>query len=359
MDFIPPICHICIIIEHTMKIYYTHIHEKHDPLYEGYNAEGNMPSYEKALRAEIVRTALENTNWAEFQSPSNFSLDPILAVHSAAYIAYLQSAYADWRGYSPVEGMAFIPGTYSIDYEQARSLRGNEQSGFFLMDTTVAITPGTFTAARHAVDCALSGAQALITGDYVSFALTRPPGHHAGTEICGGYCYLNNAAIAAEWLSHTGKIAILDVDYHAGNGTQHIFYQNPHVLTLSLHADPAFEYPYYGGLAEQTGEGPGFGFHRNFPLPKDTNQSQYLKALDQALKLIITFNPKYLIVSAGMDTYYKEPLGSFKLSQECINRIGKQVASLRLPTLIVMEGGYHLPSLGDNFVAFLEPFVEK
>jgi acetoin utilization deacetylase AcuC-like enzyme len=280
-------------------------------------------------------------------------------VHSVAYLDYLRSAYEDWRGYSPVDGMAFIPGTYTIDYQSARLLKGDEQAGFFLMDTTVAITPETFSAVLQAAYCALSGAQALINGDRVTFALTSPPGHHAGNEICGGYCYLNNAAIAAQWLSFSEKVAILDVDYHAGNGTQQIFYQNPNVLTVSLHADPAFEYPYYGGQAEQMGEGSGNGFHRNFPLPKDTNQTQYLKALDQALRLIIKFNPKYLVVSAGMDTYYREPLGSFKLSQDSIHIIGRQVAGLRLPTLIVMEGGYHLPSLGDNFVAFLEPFVEQ
>jgi acetoin utilization deacetylase AcuC-like enzyme len=340
-----------------MKIFYTPIHRKHDPPYEGYNGDGVMPSYEKALRAEIVRTALKNTNWAEFHSPSNFGLDPILTIHSAAYLEYLRSAYQDWQVYSPVDGMAFIPGTFTIDYKRARLLRGDEQAGFFLLDTTVAISPGTYTAALSAVDCALSGAQALVAGDMVSFALTRPPGHHAGTEICGGYCYFNNAAIAAQWLSHVGKIAILDVDYHAGNGTQEIFYQNPNVLTVSLHADPAFEYPYYGGQAEHTGEGPGYGFHRNFPLPKDTNQTQYLRALEKALKLITEFAPNYLVISAGMDTYYKEPLGSFKLSQESIYMIGKQIASLKLSSLIVMEGGYHLQSLGDNFVAFLEPFV--
>jgi acetoin utilization deacetylase AcuC-like enzyme len=342
-----------------MKIFFTPIHEKHDPPYEGYNADGYMSSYEKALRAEIVKTALKNTHWAKFHSPSIFGLDPILAVHSAEYLNYLRSAYQDWLAYSPVDGMAFIPGTYTISYKHARLMRGDEQAGFFLMDTTVAITPGTFPAALNAAYCALSGAQALVKGDKVSFALTRPPGHHAGNEICGGYCYLNNAAIAAQWLSYSGKVAILDVDYHAGNGTQQIFYQNPRVLTVSIHADPAFEYPYYAGQAEQTGEGPGNGFHRNLPLPKDTNQAQYLKALDQALKLIFEFNPKFLVVSAGMDTYYKEPLGSFKLCQDSIHMIGRQVADLKLPTVIVMEGGYHLPSLGENFVAFLEPFVDQ
>jgi acetoin utilization deacetylase AcuC-like enzyme len=253
--------------------------------------------------------------------------------------------------------MAFIPGTFSIDVQQARLLRGDEQMGFFLMDTTVAISSGTFPAALHAAYCALSGAQVISTGERVAFSLNRPPGHHAGREICGGYCFFNNAAIAAMWLSPSGKIAILDVDYHAGNGTQEIFYDNANVLTVSLHADPAFEYPYYGGFSEETGTGQGSGFHRNLPLPKGTDQTQYLKSLTQALNLITVFGPRYLVVSAGMDTYFDEPLGSFRLSQENIHCIGEQIASLGLPTLIVMEGGYHLPSLGDNFVAFLEPFL--
>jgi acetoin utilization deacetylase AcuC-like enzyme len=154
------------------------------------------------------------------------------------------------------------------------------------------------------------------------------------------------------------KIAILDVDYHAGNGTQQIFYQNPNVLTASLHADPAFGYPYYAGQVNKLMKDLDpvsieISLYKN-----DTNQNQYLDTLEQALKLIYEFDPKYLVVSAGMDIYYEEPLSCFKLSQEGIHMIGKQVARLKLPTLIVMEGGYHLPSLGDNFVAFLEPFAE-
>jgi len=339
-----------------MKIFYSPHHVQHDPPFEGYNVNGAKPSFEKAGRAEIVHAALLETGWAEFQPPFDFGLEPILAVHSAAYLEYLRSAYPAWQKFSPVEGMAFIPGTYGIDHQQACSLTGFEQSGFFLMDTTVAITPGTFPAAVDAAFCALSGAQALTGGERAVFALNRPPGHHAGREVCGGYCYLNNAAIAAEWLNQQGKVAILDVDYHAGNGTQEIFYERTDVLTVSLHADPAFEYPYYAGSAAETGAGPGTGYHRNFPLPSGTDQTLYLEALAQALELITRFQPRYLVVSAGMDTCKDEPQGSFRLTQESIHEIGRLISELGLPTLIVMEGGYHLPSLGSNFAAFLEPF---
>lgn len=340
-----------------MKIFFDSTHQHHNPPYEGYAAEGPKPSFEKAERAEIVSAALRQTQWAEFVSPLDFGLEPILEVHSAVYLEYLRSAYQDWQAFSPVSGMAFIPGTYGIDYQQARARSGYEQAGFFLMDTTVAVTPGTFPAAVAAANCALSAARALENSDKAAFALTRPPGHHAGAEICGGYCYFNNAAIAAQWLSRRGKTAILDVDYHAGNGTQDIFYQRADVLTISLHADPAEEYPYYAGFALETGTGAGTGFHRNFPLPAGTDQPHYLKALAQALDLVAHFEPKHLVVSAGMDTYKDEPQGSFKLTQAGIHKIGKEIASLDLPTLIVMEGGYHLPSLGENFAAFLEPFA--
>ena len=166
-----------------------------------------------------------------------------------------------------------------MDHPTSLTLNGTEQYGFFVMDTTVAITPGTFSAAIDAAYCALSGAQALTTGETAVFALNRPPGHHAGREICGGYCYFNNAAIAAQWLSQLGKVAILDVDYHAGNGTQDIFYERANVLTVSLHADPTFEYPSYAGFAHETGLGAGEGFHHNFPLPAGTDLPRYSNPL--------------------------------------------------------------------------------
>lgn len=340
-----------------MKIFYNPHHQQHNPPFEGYTAAGNLPAFEKAARAEIVRTVLQTQPWAEILPPSNFGLEPILAVHSATYVEYLRSAYAEWQAYSPVNGIAFIPGTFGIRYEEAQARSGYEQAGFFLVDTTMAIEPGTFEAALQAAYGALAGAQAIAAGERSAFALSRPPGHHAGREIGGGYCFFNNAAVAALWLSQRGKVAILDVDYHAGNGTQEIFYERPDVLTISLHADPAFEYPHYAGFAEEIGTGPGLGFHRNFPLPEGTGQSRYLGVLAEALELVASFGPEHLVISAGMDTYKDEPLGTFKLTQESIHKIGQQISSLSLPTLVVMEGGYHLPSLGDNFAAFLEPFV--
>jgi len=342
-----------------MKIIYSPNHRQHDPPFEGYDDNDAQPSYEKAERADTVYAALKETDWAEFHPPGDFGLEPILAVHSAAYLEYLRLAYQDWKIHSPVDGMAFIPGTYGIDHQKARILSGSEQSGFFLLDTMVAITLGTFSAALHSAHCALTGAQSLTNGESTVFSLNRPPGHHSGQEICGGYCYFNNAAIAAQWLSGLGKVAILDVDYHAGNGTQAVFYDRADVLTVSLHADPEKEYPYYAGYATETGTGPGSGHHCNFPMPFGTDLSVYLETLETALDLIVRSAPEYLIVSAGMDIYKDDPLGKFELTHDDIHLIGCEISDLALPTLVVMEGGYHIPTLGANFEAFLEPFAKR
>jgi acetoin utilization deacetylase AcuC-like enzyme len=187
--------------------------------------------------------------------------------------------------------------------------------------------------------------------------LCRPPGHHAGREIAGGTCFFNNAAIAAQWLTQFGKVVLLDVDYHAGNGTQAIFYARSDVLTISLHTDPAFEFPYYSGYATETGAGNGLGFHHNFPLPAGTDDAAYLKTLAQAITLVREFAPAYLIVSAGMDIYEGDPPGRFKITREGIREIGHRIAAFGLPTAILMEGGYNTGALGENISAFLGEFI--
>ncbi len=339
-----------------MKIFYTASHQAHDPAYEGYTATELLPAFEKSARATEVMTVLSRLPWAMITPPHDFGLAPILAVHTETYLTYLRTAYAKWQPYSPVEGLAFIPGTDGIDYPTASAMSGSDQYGFFLLDTTVTINSQTYLAAIEAAQCAISGAQALLEGDQAAFAICRPPGHHAGREICGGYCFLNNAAIAANHLSHQGKVAILDIDFHAGNGTQAIFYERNDVFVISLHADPVREYPHYAGYAHEAGLGAGCGFHRNFPLTAGINDHQYLNTLKQATQLIRTFDPEYLVVSAGMDIYEADPLGDFKITRPGIAAIGQEIAGLGLPTLIVMEGGYHIPSLGENFASLLAAF---
>jgi acetoin utilization deacetylase AcuC-like enzyme len=184
----------------------------------------------------------------------------------------------------------------------------------------------------------------------------RPPGHHAGKDYAGGYCFINNASVAAHWLSSSGKVAVLDIDYHCGNGTQDIFYERADVLTISIHADPHVEYPYYAGYASETGSGAGAGFHKNFPLERDTDDARYLSALEEALSLIRKFAPRYLVVSAGMDIYADDPLGTIKVTTPGIGEIGRRISALELPTVIIMEGGYNNDALGRNIVTLLGEF---
>jgi acetoin utilization deacetylase AcuC-like enzyme len=221
------------------------------------------------------------------------------------------------------------------------------------MDLSACIVEGTYQAALASANCALSAAELVSSGERISFALCRPPGHHAGKDYAGGYCFINNASVAANWLSSKGKVALLDIDYHCGNGTQDIFYERNDVLTISIHADPNFEYPHYWGYADETGSGAGLGFHKNLPLERGTDNGIYLSALDEALSLIRKFEPKHLVVSAGMDIYADDPLGKIKVTTEGIGEIGKRIASLGLPTVIVMEGGYANEVLGINITTFL------
>jgi len=197
----------------------------------------------------------------------------------------------------------------------------------------------------------------LAEGDYGrdrdGFWKARPPGHHAGKDYAGGYCFINNASVAANWLSSKGRLAILDIDYHCGNGTQDIFYDRDDVLTISIHADPDYEYPSYFGYADERGQDKGVGFHRNFPLPAGTGDDAYLETLAGALHMIREFKPTYLVVSAGMDIYADDPLGTIKVSTAGIGRIAQKIAELEIPTIIIMEGGYNNDALGRNILAFL------
>ncbi len=347
-----------------MKIFYTETHRLHDPAFEVFDGGQRVPYLESPERMERVLKALRKTDWAEIVPPRDFGLDPIRAVHSEAYLNFLASAWTEWLAADPetaasADKTALLPATFAAKRDQLpESILG--KAGFFLLDLSVPVVEGTYAAALASANCALSTAE-FISSSTVrrpssAFALCRPPGHHAGREIAGGYCFLNNAAIAAQWLTRFGKVAILDVDYHAGNGTQDIFYARRDVLTISIHADPSFEYPYYAGYASETGEGDGLGFHRNFPLPAGTDDAAYLQTLDQALERITAHGPTSLVISLGVDGFGGDPLGKFKLTRQGFGEIGRRVAALHLPTAILMEGGYNTDALGENVAAFLESF---
>lgn len=241
-----------------------------------------------------------------------------------------------------------------------RNLDGDIEArlGSYASDTATPIARGTWSAAKAAADVALSAAQCVVAGGRAAFALTRPPGHHASADTFGGYCYLNNAAIAAQCCADRGmRVAILDVDYHHGNGTQAIFYDRDDVLYCSLHADPAFAFPHFAGFGDERGAGDGEGANLNLPLPSGTGWNSYASALGNGMDCISRFGPDILVVSLGLDTFEHDPICDFRLRGEDYLRLGEAIAGARIPTLFLFEGGYDLASIGANTANVLEAFL--
>jgi acetoin utilization deacetylase AcuC-like enzyme len=226
------------------------------------------------------------------------------------------------------------------------------------MDSGTPLTAGTWTAAKTGADCAVNAAHALRLGERGAFVLSRPPGHHAGADFFGGYCFLNNAALAAQHLLDDGarKVAIIDIDYHHGNGTQSIFYGRDDVLFISIHADPRSEYPFYLGHADERGEGAGLGYNMNLPLPAGTSSKAWFAALETACIRLGSFAPDALVVSLGVDTFAGDPLSRFALQSADYLKVGERLAYLNLPTAFIFEGGYAVKELGTNVVNVLEGY---
>jgi len=344
-----------------MKVYYSEAHRKHEPPFEVFDGGLRTPYLENPDRMDRILNALRETDWAEIVAPQDFGLEPIYAVHDKGYIDFLASSWTEWLASEAEDKSALLPATFALRRHPQKPASLLGRAGYYMMDLSACIVEGTYAAALASANCALSAAQAVANGERSAFALCRPPGHHAGKDYAGGYCFLNNASVAANWLSAKGKVALLDIDYHCGNGTQDIFYDRSDVLTISIHADPSFEYPYYAGYADETGSGAGLGFHKNFPLEPSagTNDTRYLSALEAALSLIREFTPEHLVISAGMDIYADDPLGKIKVSSEGIREIGKRISALQLPTVIVMEGGYNNEALGRNVVAYLSALAGR
>ncbi|PWH13057.1 MAG: hypothetical protein DDG59_14860 [Anaerolineae bacterium] len=345
-----------------MKVFYSPHLESFQPPYQIHFGQVVAAS-EVAGRAQRVVEALHRAGLAEVEAPQRFPLEAIQAVHAADYIAFLQQANqmpfldpeSDGKPFEVIFPTVF---PYSERW-QPRAETVMSLVSRYCFDTYTPITAKVFEAARLAADCALSGAEALLAGEQTVFAACRPPGHHATRHQCGGYCYLNNAAIAAQALSSAGRVCILDVDFHHGNGTQEIFYDSDQVGYLSLHGDPSTTYPYFSGYADEIGAGKGKGFNRNFPLPPQTNGSTYLATLDLALDALRQMSPSFLVLSLGLDTHVEDPLANFALHTDTYAEMAKRIAQLGLPTLIVLEGGYNLDRLGELAVTFIRAWEES
>ena len=313
-----------------MKIIYSNDHRGHAG---GKELIDNrlVPQFEKPARMDMILDRLRETGFGTLKEPERFGLEPLLKVHDPGYVAFLSEAYAQWHA----------------DKKDAD-------------DFALPFVAGTWQAVRSSAGVALTGQRLVAADERAAFALCRPPGHHAARDLAGGYCYVNNAAVAAQAFRDGGaaRVAILDVDYHHGNGTQDIFYTRADVLFVSLHGDPEQEYPYFAGYADERGAGDGEGHNLNYPMPWGTAWERYGEALADGLAKIRAFGPDVLVVSLGVDTFKDDPISQFKLEHEDYLRLGEMIAGLGLPTLFVMEGGYAVEAIGVNVVNTLSGFEQ-
>ncbi len=379
-----------------MQTVYSSAHLLHAPAKEFLDG-ALVDVFEKPSRAELILQAVKRANLGEIIPPQDYGMKPIQAIHTPDYLEFLQNAYALWiaDGRSP---NAVYPDTFYKAVFQHRPTKIGALAGIYVMDLSAPITGGTWQAAYQSAQCALTAANLVRTGARTAFALCRPPGHHAHANIAGGYCYLNNVAIAAQslrsWegaessesseglegskslersepyelsqLSQPSKpsqpsqpaqrVAILDIDVHHGNGTQHIFYERSDVLFVSLHGDPDWQYPYFLGGADEHGAGAGLGYNINYPLPKGCADGLFLSTLNLACAEIAHYAPSYLLISLGADTFELDPIGELGLTSSAYPKIGQRLAQLNLPTVFIMEGGYAIAQLGENVANMLVGF---
>ena len=339
-----------------MLTIYSDDHHLHHGKYE--LIDGQLtPCFEKPSRADMVLARAQKVKLGEVAAPREFGLAPILRVHDEGFVHFLKDAWAEWQAMGRDYDM--LPFTWPN-----RRLRQtipdciDGKFGYYSFDAGVPITAGTWQAVYTSAQVALSGQAEIAAGAHSTFALCRPPGHHASADVMGGYCYLNNVAIVAQACLDQGaaRVAILDVDYHHGNGTQSIFYDRDDVFVANIHGSPSFEYPHFLGYADETGAGRGEGFNLNLPLAAGSAWDIWGAALETACQRIAAYGPDVLLVSLGVDTYQNDPISSFKLDSPDYLRMGERIAALGKPTLFVMEGGYAVAEIGINAVNVLEGF---
>ncbi len=334
-----------------LPVLYSQRHRLHNTV--GVLAEGRpLGGFDLPSRAERILEAIQAAGLGPVMEPHDHGLAPILALHDRDYVQFLRSVHEEQATYYGEAGPV-VPWTFANRHAARRPRTFHGLKGYYAFGGGSPILEGTWEAAYWSAQCALAAADLVRDGEPLAYALCRPPGHHAAADLYGGYCYLNNAAIAARSLLPAGRVAILDVDYHHGNGTQLLFYRDPATLYCSLHAHPDEDYPYYWGDVDERGSGPGEGTNHNWPLPRDTDDAHYLDALDEALAVVHNWMPRFLVLSVGFDGLDGDPEGSFRLTRDGLQEIGRRVAALALPTVVVQEGGYQPEALGRNAVAFL------
>ena len=344
-----------------MKTFYNHRHAEHQGKVEMFRG-ALVPCFEVPARADHVLAELQRRPLGPVLAPTQWDEALLAQVHSPRYLNFLRTAWAQWVALDAANAdKDILPSvwptrTFRTDIEPDNFAA---KMGLYSYDAGTPFTAGTWVAAREGAMCALSAAQAVLDGDAAAFALSRPPGHHAGADFFGGYCFLNNAALAAQHLLNRGagggckKVAVLDIDYHHGNGTQAIFYDRADVFFASIHGDPRTEYPFYLGHADETGTGAGLGANLNLPLPRGSGYAAWAQALEVALTAIGRFGADALVVSLGMDTFAGDPISGFQLQSDDYLHVGQRLRQAGLPTVLVFEGGYAVAEVGVNAVNVL------
>ncbi|MBB3065447.1 histone deacetylase family protein [Limibacillus halophilus] len=343
-----------------MKIVYSDGHRIHYP--KNFLVSGSQQQNpEVPERADALISSVKDAGHI-IVTPRSFGAAPRGAVHSPEYLEFLENIYTRWQRI-PDASPEVIPNIHPQARGASLGVAGYPasavgQAGYHMADTACPIGEGTWEAACLSADIATQAAQLILDGAPEAYALCRPPGHHAFADMAGGFCYLNNSAIAAQYLrERLGTVAVLDVDLHHGNGTQAIFYDRDDVLTISLHADPVRFYPFFWGFADERGTGRGLGYNFNLPLPRGTTGDNFLKSLQKATQRISAFGPSALVVALGLDAHEADPLAGLALTTDDFGKVARAIAALGLPTVLVQEGGYLTAALGDNLKTFLEGFA--
>ncbi len=327
----------------------------HDPQFF-LSSGAPKPCPEQPARIDALLAGVRSLG-LQIQTPQDHGPDAIAAVHPQRYLTFLQTIHQRWQ-HIPGASAEVIPNIHPANRTDGYPLSAVGQAGYHMTDTSCPISAQTWGAAYASAQSAIAGSELILQGNRSAYALCRPPGHHAFAELAGGFCYLNNTAIAAQQLTLSGrKVAVLDVDLHHGNGTQGIFYDRPDVLTVSLHAHPERFYPFFWGYPDERGAGPGEGANLNLCLPRGSADAAFLHALHQALDAITLWGADTIVLALGLDAFEGDPFAGLAVTTPGFAQIGRNIAALGLPTLIVQEGGYLCPALGQNLAAVLKAFL--
>jgi acetoin utilization deacetylase AcuC-like enzyme len=333
-----------------MPIVYSKSQTSHCPPFV-LSQTGTAPHPDTGDRIDAIFAAMSESSFGSFVEPEYFDKTILNEIHDNRYLSFLERSstfFSDDSYYFPLD-------FFHLEYAQNISVAG--EFGQFSLDVCTPLSIHTYDNALRSCSVAYSAANLVKEGERVVYALCRPPGHHAMKRFMNGFCYINNGAVAAQYLSKFGKVAVLDLDFHHGNGTQDIFYTRNDVFTASIHSSPLRQPPYYWGFSEEVGTGEGVGYNLNIPLSAGITDKQYHQQLENVLTKISDFSPQYLVVALGFDTYSKDALGDFELSLTYYSEMAKAIADIHIPTLIVQEGGYHF-EIGEAAVSFFGGFLK-